>query len=68
MAMTNLHDSPAALPPARALPHRATRAGRPQRRRDVAIEVANTMLILALIAAGIVALRCVLVVVNGLLQ
>ena len=68
MAMTDLHDSRAPLPPARAQPKGATRAGRRQRRRDVAAEVAKTMLILTLIAAGIVALRCVLVAINGLLQ
>ena len=68
MAMTDLQRPPQVLPPARVLSDRIAGTGRPQRRRDVAVEVGKTMLILTFIAAGIVALRFALVAVYGLLH
>jgi hypothetical protein len=53
---------------AQRAPNRAVGAGRQQSRLDIAIEVSKTMLILMLVAFGIVALRCVLILAYGVLR
>jgi hypothetical protein len=68
MAMTDLQRPPQVLPAARLLSDRVEGTGRPQRRRDVAVEVGKTMLILTFIAACIVTLRYALVITYGLLH
>jgi hypothetical protein len=68
MAMTDLQPPPQVLPAARLLSDRVAGTGRPQRRRDVAVEVGKTMLILTFIGVGIVALRYALVAAYGLLH
>ena len=59
---------PVGLSHAQRAPNRAVGAGRQQSQLDIAIEVGKTMLILMLVALGIVALRCVLILAYGVLH
>jgi len=59
---------PTDLSHAPGLPNRTIGASRQQSRVGIAVEVGKTILILMLIAVGIAALRCVLVVAHGVLH
>ena len=59
---------PVGLSHAQRASNRAIGVGRQQSRLDIAIEVGKTMLILMLVALGIVALRCVLILAYGVLH